>query len=200
MATDTNSTSGTVSTPPPAQEKSGFIKRAMARLEEVIQRTLEPGQKLSWYDHEALRVDRGLADLELMPSDDERRQMVREALQAEWGANDREVVVCDLFSDKKVAIFWFSTAMGPMPKGAEFYRATWTENADGKPMFSGQPELVRRQVTYETVTEPPAALSEPPAPAATETKEETKEPDLVSSVASLAAQLEAVDKKLTSVL
>jgi hypothetical protein len=130
----------------------------------------ESDTALSWEDHEALRFERGVAQMQLAPSDDERRQMIREALQEAYGASDRDVIVCDVYSDQKVAIFWFSTPMGPMPKGAEYYKVGWTENADGKPVFGGEPTLVRRQTMYEPVaanaadpTPAPAAVVEEPA-------------------------------------
>jgi len=80
---------------------------------------------------------------EMHPSDGERHQMLRDALQAKFGGQDRDVMVADVFSESREVIFWLSTPLGPMPKGAEFFHSNFTEGEGGAFTFT-EPTRVRR--------------------------------------------------------
>lgn len=122
----------------------------------------DSAEPMSYEDMVAANIAR-LAAQQLTPSDEERRQMLKEALQAKYGDNSREVIVCDVYSDtEKYVVFWFQTPMGPQPKGQEYLKAEWADNDnDGIPEITqqGNPVLVRRQISYEPVGPGPAGDS-----------------------------------------
>lgn len=88
---------------------------------------------------------------EMHPSDQDRHDMLRAALKDRFGGADTEIVVADVFSDTREVVFWFSTPMGPIPRGAQFFRTVWTETADHKFTFA-EPERVIRHTAYTPVS------------------------------------------------
>ena len=132
------------------QEEPKGIKAILGRVVDFFAAQQDP-KSVTFEEMLAANLSRELMVLQLEPSDQERMQMCREAMQAQFGGADREIMIADMYSDSKTVIFWISTPMGPMPKGAEYYRTTWTEGADGKMTFAENPTRVRRMTTYEPV-------------------------------------------------
>jgi hypothetical protein len=189
-----------------ADRPRGF-KAVLARLGEMFASSEQKPKAISFEDMAAANVARDLiAAQQMTPSDQERTQIIREALQSQFGASDRDVMVTDVYSNDKVVVFWFSTPMGARPPGAEFYRSTWTEGDNGRMTFA-EPTLVRRMTTYEPVPQgAPAANAgeaegahvhhEEEAPmGADETKALN---DLAAAVKALGEQITAVNTKVTA--
>lgn len=115
----------------------------------------------AWDKNVSLTLARELTALNaVQPSDQERMNWLRSALQAKFGASDREVVVTDVYSDARQVVFWMQTPAGPNPPGAEFFRTTFEEGEAGAFTFA-EPERVRRMTSYEAVT--PRAMNSAPA-------------------------------------
>lgn len=102
-----------------------------------------------WEANTGHRIAREYRAINAVPvSDQERVAMLRTALQNKFGAQDREVVVTDVFSADGRVVFWFSTPLGPQPPGAEFFQAEYTSGDTGAFTFT-EPVRVRRMLSYE---------------------------------------------------
>jgi len=141
------------------------LKALLGKLVEMFGKGSVETVEMTAEVHDALRVKRAIAEMQLTPSDSERAQMLREACQEEYGASDRDVIVTDVYTQpEQSVIFFFSTPMGPQPKGAEYYKVMWVDaDNDGIPELKGDPVLVRKQVTYEPVGSGPAGDGSEPA-------------------------------------
>jgi len=161
-------------------------------------------------DHEALRIKR-LIDAEnaMVPTDSEKVTMMRDALKAEYGAENRECIVADTISEKQQIIYWWSTPMGPYPKGpGEYFMSTWTET-NGKYEFSN-PKPVRRMTTYEPVANAAAVQSAGNAEVAAavntdahngqeESMSDKEHLDLAAQVASLVTAVDGLAARFTKI-
>lgn len=84
----------------------------------------------------------------LPASDRDRASVLQTALQAAFGATDREVCLVDVYTEQKAVIFYYHTPVGPQPPGYEYFRSYYTEGENGALTFS-EPERVRRMTSYE---------------------------------------------------
>lgn len=175
---------------------------------------------MTYEDMLAANTVRQMAASALTPSDQERAQMLKEALQEAYGDNAREVCVCDVYSEpEKYVIFWFATPMGPTPKGMEYLRAEWTDaDNDGIPeIVKGEPVLVRKQTSYEPVGTGPAGDGVPagntevevPQPVGGEKQVDNHEEertmagneenkDVMAAITALGEQISAINAKVTA--
>lgn len=163
-----------------------------------------PAKKFCWDDHEALRVGREIETVNQI-SDSDRAQRIHSALQKQFGGPDREVVLTDTFTDEQAAVFWFNTPFGAQPKGAEFFRSTWTEE-DGGALHFEEPVRVRRVTRYELVeagnteTVPEVAAEQVQQAQAVNTQEDPmagEQNKLEELVIKLGEQVAALDGKVT---
>lgn len=150
MAGDAAAAAAAAATAAPAVgtdgKEKGKIKALLTRVGELFG---GDKPKFTWADHQALRLQRAVQQIQL--SDDEREQVVREELQEEFGQQG-EVIIADVYTDTKTVVFWVSGPFCATPEGREYYRTTWTGDPPGDLEFSKPPQLVRRCTTYEPVT------------------------------------------------
>jgi hypothetical protein len=183
--------------------KENGVRGVWARITELISAPATPAV-LSWEEHNARLVQRELEALNLSMTDDERRQLLRESLQAQHGGQDREVMLADVNSEDRWVIFWLLTPLGPMPKGAEYFKSMFTENEGGQVTFA-DPTRVRRLTRYEPVANsagPEAAVVS--AGNATPCKEgapmsEQDNNKLAEQVGSLVLAVQALTTKVTAI-
>jgi len=130
-------------------EASG-VKKILRRLTELFEAPT-PAQCTDWWEQNAIRhFSRELTAWNLQnPTDQERMQFIRDSLQSQFGAADRDVIVADVYSEAQQVVFWVQTPLGPQPSGSEFFLATFEENDNG--FTFGEPSKVRRMVRYEPV-------------------------------------------------
>lgn len=202
-------------------ERAGF-KGMVDRITALF--TAAPKAPMTYEEMAAVAAVREMAFLSLMPSDQERAQMLKEALQEKYGDLGREVVVCDVYTEpEKYVVFWFTTPMGPQPEGQLYYQATWADaDNDGIPEITqaGDPVLVRRMTSYEPVGSGPAGDGAPAGNTASDKAVDTKagEPalqastedtpmdeqekkainDLTAAVKALGEQVAATNNKVTA--
>jgi hypothetical protein len=161
---------------------------------------------------EARRIAREVETLNAMnPSDGERMNMLRDALQAAVGGPDRQVIVADVFSGENKVIYWFSTPIGAFPAGSEFFMATYTLNTETGATTFGEPTRVRRMMTYETVANEAAeqvkSAGDAGVAAAVNTSPDTgkgaemseQNTELAAQVASLVAAVQSLGERFTAI-
>lgn len=182
-----------------------WIKRTLERVATLFQPRAEVALNEAYEQNVAANVQRQLEALqEMAPSDQERRVMVQEALQSKFGTAERQVSVCDTFSDQKQVVFWYTGSTGPMPKGSEYYRSTWTGEPGSAMQFS-EPELVRKMTTYEPVPAAASSYNEEGSAAqqAQNTQEEVMEKDvenkLLEAVNALTAKVDGLTAKVDAI-
>jgi len=181
---------------PTAEETPSLIKKIFERAAALFAVAEAHSEKMTYEEMASHNMAREMMALqELMPSDQERMQMVREAMQEKFGASDREVIVCDLYSDQHYVVFWFSTPMGAQPKGAEYYRSEYTMSENGKMTFA-EPALVRRMTTYVPVGAT-AANTDPAPPEVVEPTQHTEEVNMAGSETQGQAEILSAIAELT---
>lgn len=195
----------------PEPTKPKGLKAVWAKVTELL--SSEP-VTLSREELEARRIQRELEVINAMnPSDQERMNILRDALQASLGGPDRQVIVTDVFSSEGKVIYWFSTPIGAFPAGSEYFQTTYTLNPDTGATSFGTPVRVRRMTTYETVAANAAGEPAGNAEVAAATNAETPTPGkesttmagnekegmeaLVAQVTALATQVGTLSTQLT---
>lgn len=147
----------------PTTEAPKGLKAVWARVAELLSGPATPAT-LSREEVTARRIQREVEVLNAMnPSDMERMNILRDALQAALGGPDRQVIVADVFSNEGKVIYWFSTPIGAFPAGSEYFMTTYTLNTETGATTFGEPTRVRRMTSYETVAnaaEQPAGNAE----------------------------------------
>jgi hypothetical protein len=131
------------------------VKNAMR----ILGRSAQNSTKVQWDENTARVIARESEALNGLPTSDmEHSAMLREQLQERLGNADRTVVVCDVYRTEKWVVFFMLTPFGPEPRGSEYYRTSYSEQAgmNGKFEFS-EPLRVRRMTVYEEVASAPAA-------------------------------------------
>lgn len=184
--------------PVETKTKTGILSKVVALFE------VKPA-KLTAEDQRALHIKRLIeADNE---TDSEKMQALRESLQAEYGSDNIECIISDTITAENKVIFWWSTPMGPFPKGGEYLMSNWTET-DGKYSFS-EPVPVRKMTSYQPVGNATAKVESADnrgVAAATNCepdkgKESTmsdQNKDLAAQVASLVTAVQGLTEKVTA--
>jgi hypothetical protein len=133
----------------PMAEGKGQFSKLLERAAAMLERKPSKMQT-AWDEMTAAKISRELASLNsVTASDQEKANAVRDALQAKFGGQDRNIVVCDVYSADSLVVFWFMTPFGPEPAGQEYFRCSYTE--DGGAYNFGEYERVRRMTVYESV-------------------------------------------------
>lgn len=136
----------------PMEQSKGPFAKLLERATALLERKPSKVQT-AWEENVANVVARELEALnQVTPSDQEHANQIRDALQSKLGTQDKTVVICDVYSTEKYAVFWFMTPFGPEPAGSEYFRVEYTEGEGGAYNF-GEPVRVRRMTVYEPVAQ-----------------------------------------------
>lgn len=133
----------------PVDQPKGKLSAILERVNAIFDRKPTAAQT-AWNEQVSIRIAREMEALNgITPSDQEKANAVRDALQSKFGGADKHVVVVDVYSTEKLAVFFFHTPFGCEPSGQEYFRCSYTET-DGAYNF-GEPSRVRRMTVYESV-------------------------------------------------